>query len=96
MPQGRGKQGITWAKEVNDKGIIDLICRLEAEKVVAQAQAHNNACGAGAVAATTGAARESAATKAVVLSHTCSAEVTEKLWGQPSSDSVGYAGIVFG
>jgi len=96
VPQGRGQQGITWAKEVNDKGIIDLICRLEAEKVVAQAQAHSNACGAGAVAAVIAAARETGARRAVVLSHVCSAEVTEKLWGQQSSESVGYAGIVFG
>ncbi|NIA07375.1 MAG: AmmeMemoRadiSam system protein B [Actinobacteria bacterium] len=95
-PHGPGQKGIDWAKEVNDKALIDLICRLEAEKVVAQAQSQRSACGAGAVAATIGAARENAATKAVVLSHVCSAEVSEKLWGQQSSESVGYAGIVFG
>ena len=95
-PQGSGQKGITWAKEVNDKGIIDLICRLEDQKVVAQGQGDRSACGAGAVAATVGAARETAATKAVVLSHVCSAEVSERLWGQQSSESVGYAGIVFG
>lgn len=95
-PQGRGKQGIIWAKEVNDKGIIDLICRLEAEEVVTQAQKHSNACGAGAVAATIAAAKETGARRAVVLSHICSAEITEELLGQQSSESVGYAGIVFG
>jgi AmmeMemoRadiSam system protein B len=95
-PHGPGQKGIDWAKEVNDKGILDLICRLEAEKVVSQAQGHSNACGAGAVAATISAARETTATKAVVLSHVCSAEVTKQLWAQQSSESVGYAGIVFG
>ena len=95
-PQGPGQQGITWAKEVNDKGIIDLVCALEAEKIVAHAQAHSNACGAGAVAAVIAAARVTGATKALVLSHICSAQVTQQLWGQQSSESVGYAGIVFG
>lgn len=95
-PQGRGQKGITWAKEVNDKSIIDLICLLEAEKVVAEAQVHSNACGSGAVAAVVAAAKEVGAMRAVVLSHVCSAEVTEKLWGQQSSESVGYAGIVLG
>ena len=95
-PQGLGQKGIAWAKEVNDKSIIDLICRLEAEKIVSQAQAQRSACGAGAVAAVVAAAKETAATKAVVLSHVCSAEVAEQLWGQQSSESVGYAGIVFG
>ena len=95
-PQGQGQAGINWAKEVNDRGIIDLICRLKAEEVVAQAQVQRSACGAGAVAATVAAAKENGATRAVLLSHICSAEVTEKLWGQQSSESVGYAGMVFG
>ena len=95
-PQGRGAQGIAWAKEVNDRGIIDLICHLKAEEVVAQAQVQRSACGAGAVAATVAAAKENGATRAVLLSHICSAQVTERLWGQQSSESVGYAGIVFG
>ena len=57
---------------------------------------HSNACGAGAVAATIGAAKETGARRAVVLSHICSAEVSEELLGQQSSESVGYSGIVFG
>ena len=95
-PEGPGQKGIDWAREVNDKSLIDLICRMDAEKVVAQAQADRSACGSGAVAATIGAARQSGAKRAVVLSHVSSAEVTEQLWGQQSSESVGYAGIVFG
>ena len=95
-PQGPGKKGIDWAKQVNDKAIIDLICRMQADKVVAQAQADRSACGAGAVAATIAAARENGADRAVVLGHVSSAEVAEQLWGRGSSESVGYAGIVFG
>ena len=95
-PQGPGQQGITWAKDVNDQSIIDLICRLESQQIVGEAQLHYNACGAGAVAATVAAAVEMGATRADLLSHICSAEVTEKLWGQQSSESVGYAGFVLG
>ncbi len=95
-PQGTGQEGITWAKEVNDRSIIDLICGLEPGKIVAEAELHRNACGAGAVAATIGAAVEMGAKRALVLRHICSAEVGERLWGRQSSESVGYAGIVFG
>ncbi len=94
--QGAGPEGITWAKDVNDRSIIELICRLESQKIVAQAQLQRNACGAGAVAATIGAATEMGAKQAKLLSHTCSAQISERLWGQQSSESVGYAGIVLG
>ncbi len=96
VPQGAGQEGIIWAKDVNDRSIIDLICRLESEKIVAEAELHRNACGAGAVAATVGAAVQMGAKRAKLLSHICSAQVSERLWGQQSSESVGYAGIVFG
>ncbi len=95
-PQGAGQEGIAWAKDVNDRSMIDLICRLESEKIVAEAELHRNACGAGAVAATVGAAVQMGAKRAKLLSHICSAQVSERLWGQQSSESVGYAGIVFG
>ncbi len=96
VPQGTGQQGITWAKDVNDRSMIELICGLESEKIVAEAQLHRNACGAGAIAATVAAAVQMGAKHAKLLSHTCSAQVSENLWGQQSSESVGYAGIVFG
>ena len=95
-PKGRGPDGIAWAKQVNDKRIIDLICRLEDAQIVSEARAYSNACGAGAVAATIAAAKQNRAQMAVVLSHTSSAEITEKLWGQAAGEAVGYAGIVFG
>ncbi|MCK4849822.1 MAG: AmmeMemoRadiSam system protein B [Phycisphaerae bacterium] len=95
-PQGAGQEGIIWAKDVNDRSIIDLICGLESQKIVAEAELHRNACGAGAVAATIGAAVQMGAERAKLLSHISSAEASERLWGQKSSESVGYAGIVFG
>ncbi len=95
-PQGPGQEGINWAKDVNDQSIIDLICRLESQNIVSQAQLHHNACGAGAIAATVAAAVQMGAQRAELLSHICSAQIAEKLWGQQSSESVGYAGLVFG
>lgn len=90
-PQGVGVSGITWAKEVNDRRLLDRVRRLEAEAVVPEAREHLNACGPGAVAATLGAAVQLGAERAEVLEHTTSFEVLE---GRGSSDSVGYAGVV--
>ena len=95
-PKGTGPDAIDWAKDVNDQNIIDLICRLESHNIVAQAQLRHNACGAGAVAATVAAAVQMGAKQAKLLSHICSAQIAEKLWHQQSSESVGYAGLVFG
>jgi len=95
-PQGTGQEGISWGKDVNDRRMIDLICGLESEKIVSEAQLHRNACGAGAVAASIGAAVAMGAERALLLGHISSAEVSERLWGRESNESVGYAGIVFG
>ena len=95
-PQGPGKAGIDWAKKVNDQRIIELMLQMQGDEIVAQAQTNANACGAGAAAATVGAAEQMGAAKGVLLSHISSAEVAERLWGEDSSDAVGYAGIVFG
>ena len=95
-PKGVGQEGITWAKEVNDQSIIELICGLESEKIVSEAQSRRNAWGAGAVAARVAAAVQMGARRALVLSHISSAQVSERLWGEKSTESVGYAGIVFG
>lgn len=94
-PQGRGRAGIDWAKRVNDKRIIDLMVQMRDDQIVAEANANSNACGAGAVAATVAAAKELGAGRGLLLAHISSAEVTQQLWGQESSESVGYAGVVF-
>jgi AmmeMemoRadiSam system protein B len=91
-PQGAGPAGVAWAKDVNDRRMIDLVLTLEPEKIVPESRSHQNACGAGAVAATLAAVRHLGADRAVLLQHTTSYEVTGKAGG---SDSVGYAGIVF-
>lgn len=76
----------------NDYRIIRLVEILDAEKIVPEAQQHHNACGAGAVAAATSAARALGATSGKVLEYTTSADVMKETY---SERAVGYVGIVF-
>ena len=54
-----------------------------------------NACGAGAAAATVAVAKKLGKTKGVLLAHTSSNEVMLQKMGATSTDSVGYAAIIF-
>lgn len=94
-PQGSGPAGIKWAKEVNDKAFIDLALELKAERILTDSMENQNACGPGAAVATIAAAKALGKTKGVLLAHTHSNEVMEKRFGQTSSESVGYAAIVY-
>ena len=91
-PQGTGPEGPAWAKNVNDRRMIDLILSLEPGRIVSENLSHQNACGAGAVAATLAAVVHLGADRAVLVGHTTSYEVVGKRGG---GDSVGYAGVVF-
>ncbi len=91
-PEGAGPEGLAWAKNVNDRRMIDLILALDPKPIVSESQLHQNACGAGAVAATMAAVRHLGADQAILLQHTTSHEV---LGARGGSDAVGYAGIVF-
>jgi len=91
-PQGIGPEGLAWAKQVNDRRMIDRMLKLEAEGIIPEAGEHHNACGGGAVAAALAAARRLGATRGVLLAHVSSHEV---MASRNVQDSVGYAGIVF-
>lgn len=94
-PRGVGPEGIRWAKEVNDRQLLDRVVNLQADEVVREAAEHHNACGPGAVAATIAAAQAMGATAAHVLRHTNSDEALCARYGQ-MEDAVGYAGVVLG
>lgn len=94
-PHGVGEQGLRWAKEVNDRRIIQLMLAMCAADAVKEALANRNACGAGAIAATLAACDSYGAGHAVLLEHTTSEEVLMGMGYEPMEDSVGYAGIVF-
>ncbi len=91
-PKGAGQAALEWVRDVNDKRLIDLAIGMKAEEIVREAGNLHNACGAGAVAATTAAARELGKTKGVLIEYTTSHDVMPR--GKPSM-FVGYAGIVF-
>jgi AmmeMemoRadiSam system protein B len=93
-PHGRGETGLRWAKDVNDRKLIEHIAALDAEGVLAEAATSHNACGAGAVAATIGAVLELGADKYVELEHTSSADVELRDGAVPMT-SVGYEAGVF-
>ncbi|MFH1746025.1 MAG: AmmeMemoRadiSam system protein B [Planctomycetota bacterium] len=93
-PHGHGREGVRWAKEVNDRRFIDLVVRMEAGSVVSEAAINHNACGAGAVAAMIGAMHELGCTRYVELEHTCSADI-ERGEGVQAVNSVGYAAGIF-
>lgn len=93
-PHGRGREGIRWAKDVNDRRIIELIRGCNADAIVPEATLNRNACGPGAVAALMGAMLELGVADYQELQHTCSAETGEADDRDPWN-SVGYEAGVF-
>jgi hypothetical protein len=96
MPHGTGAAGLRWMRNENDRRMLDLMERMDAEGAVAEAEARSNACGSGAVAATLAAARELGAARGVIVEYTTSADVMRQRMGREETDAaVGYAGVVF-
>jgi len=94
-PMGTGEDAFQWASEVNDGEFIDLALKLEPEGMLTSAAENYNACGAGAAAAAVAAAKKIGRTKGLLLAHTNSNEVMLQKMGTSSTDSVGYAAIIF-
>jgi AmmeMemoRadiSam system protein B len=91
-PMGVGKKALEWVKQENDRRMLELITKLEAEKIVDEAENNSNACGAGAIAATVAFARSLKKTSGKVVEYTTSWDV----YSEREIDTfVGYAGIVF-
>ena len=94
-PEGVGEAGLVWAKNVNDRRMIELMLAMREGDAVAEAIANRNACGAGAIAATIAASKAFGASSATLLEHTTSHEVSRGYSESLSVDAVGYAAIVF-
>ena len=92
---GTGREALQWAKNTNDKYMIDIICSMKYDQVVDVANTYKNACGAGAIAATTKFAYDKGVQNGILLKQTCSSEVFEEKFGRTDINSVGYASIVF-
>ncbi len=93
--QGTGQKGLDWAKNVNDRSMIDRILAMDAEGIVPEAAQNRNACGGGAIAATIAACQALGARQALLLEHRTSQETLKEMLPEPVADAVGYAGIVF-
>ncbi len=93
-PMGSGSKALRWAKEVNDRRLLDLVETLKSDQIVPEAIEHHNACGSGAIAAAMEASKTMGADQAHILRHTTSNEVARHRFGE-SADAVGYAGVVF-
>jgi AmmeMemoRadiSam system protein B len=94
-PMGVGSDAVRWANDVNDKDFIDSALKLEPQRMLASAAENCNACGPGAAAAAVAAAKKLGSKRGLLLAHTNSNEVMMQKMGAPSTDSVGYAAIVF-
>jgi AmmeMemoRadiSam system protein B len=94
-PLGVGVEGLNWAKE-NDRRLLDRVTAMEAERIVPEAKARLNACGAGAIAAMLAACRDRGATGGQVLRHANSYETLADVASQEPENAVGYASVVVG
>ncbi len=94
-PMGRGPDALQWASDVNDKEFVDLALKIEPERMLESAAKNLNACGAGAAAAAVAVAKKLGRANGLLLAHTNSNEVMLRKMGTTSTDSVGYAAIVF-
>src|SRR5262249_7614038 len=82
-PHGVGPDGLRWAKDVNDRRMIDLMLAMREADAVKEAVSNRNACGAGAVAATIAACKTFGASQATLLEHTTSYEVLKERYDEP-------------
>ncbi len=94
-PAGVGEAAMRWAME-NDLRVLRIVADMTPEKIVPEARTHNNACGAGAIAAMMAACLEQGASKAVVLRHTSSYQTLAAVAPQTPDNAVGYAAVWVG
>jgi MEMO1 family protein len=89
MPAGRGAKALAWAKDNNDKNMIDHILAMNSESVIREGLANLNACCAGAAAAAIEASKALGASAARLAGYSSSHEKN------PGDSFVGYAGVLF-
>lgn len=88
-PAGSGSRGVSWARDHNDRAVIDRMLAMDPEGVIKESMASQNACCGGAAAAAIAAAAALGATRARLAGYSSSYEK------HPSESFVGYAGLLF-
>jgi MEMO1 family protein len=86
---GTGSEAVAWVRDENDRRAIDTMIRMDAEAVIREGLAHDNACCSGAAAAAIAAGKAMGAQKAEQLIYATSYDKS------PGDSFVGYAGILF-
>jgi len=94
-PMGTGQKALEWASEVNDRQFIDFALEMQPEKMLSTAEENYNACGSGAAAAAVAAAKQLGKTQGTLLAHSNTNAIMADKMDSRSSESVGYAAIVF-
>jgi len=95
-PEGVGESGQRWAHDVNDRQLLERIEAMDAGGIVEQSHTRRSACGGGAIAAVTAAARILGAERGYTIEHTHSSTELAKIGHGDPNNSVGYAAVVFG
>jgi len=89
MSEGTGQQALDWVRNQSDRRMIDLMLDMDAEKVISEALASQNACCAGAAATAIETAKHLGADRAESIAYATSYDK------HPGDSFVGYVGIVF-
>lgn len=87
--KGTGKKAFSWAKDENDKQVIDAMAIMDPGRVIRLGLASHNACCAGAAATAIACGKRMGAQKAELLTYANSYDKS------PGDSFVGYAGMVF-
>jgi AmmeMemoRadiSam system protein B len=88
-PKGVGMEAVEWVKNDNDKRIVDLMLKMDAEGIIHESLKNQNACCSGAAGAAIAATKELGAERAEKIVYSTSYDV------RPDSSFVGYVGVVF-
>ncbi|OQY54640.1 MAG: AmmeMemoRadiSam system protein B [Desulfobacteraceae bacterium 4572_88] len=89
-PKGRGPAAIEWARDENDRKVIDAMLAMDPSAVIREGLANHNACCAGAAATAIASARQLGAEQSESVAYASSYDK------HPGDSFVGYVGIVFG
>lgn len=89
MPKGSGPSALKWARDENDRRMIEAMLAMDPVNVINEANTHHNACCAGAAAGTVAALKTMGATRAETVAYASSYDKS------PGDSFVGYVGIVF-
>ena len=88
-PKGRGKAALQWARDSNDRSVIDAILSMNPLNIIKDAREKHNARCAGAAAAALSAGKALGAVRSKLVTYATSHDKS------PGESFVGYAGIVF-